>query len=73
MLPGLPPVWQAFVQRWPNSLPQYEIGHQAAVARIEQLCSRLPGLHLLGNAYRGVGLSDMVHRAQLAASHALDV
>jgi len=57
----------AIVQRWPNSLPQYELGHEDKVQQIEQRASMLPGLHLIGNAYRGVGLPDMVHRARTRA------
>jgi len=57
----------AIVQRWPNSLPQYELGHEDKVQQIEQRASMLPGLHLIGNAYRGVGLPDMVHRARTQA------
>jgi oxygen-dependent protoporphyrinogen oxidase len=67
LFPDLPTSWKAFVQRWPHSLPQYELGHEERVREIEQLAATLPGLALLGNAYRGVGLPDMVHRARTAA------
>ena len=54
-------------RRWPASLPQYAVGHQD---RIAHLTSLLPAdLHLLGNAYRGVGLPDLIREArQLAQS-----
>ena len=58
-------------QRWPQSLPQYEVGHEARVAEIEQRAHKFPGLFLLGNAYRGVGLPDMVALAQLRARLAI--
>jgi protoporphyrinogen/coproporphyrinogen III oxidase len=48
------------VRRWPWSLPQYAVGHLERMARLEKLVARFPGLHLVGNAYYGVGLPDMV-------------
>jgi oxygen-dependent protoporphyrinogen oxidase len=64
VLPGLPQHARGLVQRWPLSLPQYCLGHEERVQEIESRCAASPGLYLLGNAYRGVGLPDMVHRAQ---------
>jgi oxygen-dependent protoporphyrinogen oxidase len=49
--------------RWDRAIPQYHLGHLERVARIEEQASRLPGLHLAGNAYRGVALSDCVEQA----------
>jgi oxygen-dependent protoporphyrinogen oxidase len=68
LFPELPQAAHGLVQRWPQSLPQYELGHEERVCQIEARAAALPGLHLLGNAYRGVGLPDMVHRARLAAA-----
>ena len=46
------------VQRWPDALPQYEVGHLARVATVRQrVAEALPGLHLAGAAYDGVGLA----------------
>jgi len=64
LFPEIPAADLVIVQRWPNSLPQYEIGHENRVREIESHVAALPGLHLLGNAYRGVGLPDMVRRAR---------
>jgi oxygen-dependent protoporphyrinogen oxidase len=55
------------VRRWPNSLPQYTIGHLDRVARLESRLLTLPGLTLLGNALHGVGLPDLVRDARAAA------
>jgi oxygen-dependent protoporphyrinogen oxidase len=55
------------VRRWPRSLPQYEVGHQARIAKLDELLTTLPGLTLLGNAYRGVGLPDLIRDATTAA------
>lgn len=46
------------VVRYPDSLPQYEVGHGAMVTRLEERVARLPGLHVTGNALRGIGLAD---------------
>jgi oxygen-dependent protoporphyrinogen oxidase len=48
---------------WPRGIPQYNVGHQARLARIDEMVRRLPGLYLTGNAYRGVGINDCVRNA----------
>jgi oxygen-dependent protoporphyrinogen oxidase len=53
--------------RHPNSMPQYHIGHQARIERIEARLSKFPGLALAGSAYHGVGISDCVRTGELAA------
>ena len=50
---------------WPLSLPQYSVGHAQRVREIET--SVPPGLHLIGNAWRGVGIPDCVRLAKEAA------
>jgi oxygen-dependent protoporphyrinogen oxidase len=53
--------------RWPASMPQYRVGHLARVDAIERRAAALPGLHLAGAAYRGVGIADCVHSGEAAA------
>jgi oxygen-dependent protoporphyrinogen oxidase len=55
------------VRRWPRSLPQYAVGHLERMAQLDQRVARLPGLYLLGNAYRGVGLPDLIRDSRAAA------
>ncbi len=55
------------VRRLPRSLPQYSIGHLERMAELDQCVSQMPGLWLLGNGYRGVGLPDLVRDARQAA------
>jgi oxygen-dependent protoporphyrinogen oxidase len=55
------------VNRWPNAMPQYEVGHLARIAAIEQAVARHPGLHMIGNAYRGIGIPDCVREAKQTA------
>jgi protoporphyrinogen/coproporphyrinogen III oxidase len=55
------------VRHLPRSLPQYEIGHPDRIAQLDHLIATLPNLTLLGNAYRGVGLPDLIRDAITAA------
>lgn len=55
------------VYRWPRGIPQYTVGHLARMAAVDQGLARWPGLHLTGNAYKGVGLNDCIRNGlQLA-------
>jgi len=55
------------VRRWPNSLPQYAVGHLERVAELESRLCALPGLTLLGNSLHGVGIPDLIRDARKAA------
>jgi len=55
------------VYRWKHGIPQFTLGHRERRARLEQLASGHPGLHLVGNAYYGVGLNDCVKMAHRLA------
>ncbi|MEK6792156.1 MAG: protoporphyrinogen oxidase [Deltaproteobacteria bacterium] len=57
--------------RWRNSMPQYTIGHEERVKRIEESCGAHPGLFLTGNAYHGIGISDSVRRSEIVAKKTL--
>jgi oxygen-dependent protoporphyrinogen oxidase len=57
----------AMVHRWPQSMPQYTIGHMDRMKQVTRL-SREARLHLAGNAYRGIGVSDCVRDGQAAAA-----
>jgi protoporphyrinogen/coproporphyrinogen III oxidase len=58
------------VQRWPDSMPQYEVGHLDRVDEIERRAARLPRFVLAGAAYRGVGIPDCIRSGEEAA-HAI--
>jgi oxygen-dependent protoporphyrinogen oxidase len=55
------------IAHWPGTMPQYHVGHNELVARIEARVTALPHLALAGNAYHGVGLPDCIHGGELAA------
>jgi oxygen-dependent protoporphyrinogen oxidase len=59
----------ATVHRWPRSMPQYVVGHQRRCDEIAAIVSELPGLHICGNAYSGVGIPDCVRLARQVASN----
>jgi oxygen-dependent protoporphyrinogen oxidase len=61
----------ARIYRWPAGNPQYAVGHLDHVARLEALAAALPGLHLTGSPYRGVGIPDCVRAAQATAARVL--
>lgn len=58
----------ARLYRWPAAMAQYEVGHLDRVAEIERLRAELPGLALIGNAYRGIGVPDCVRSGRDAAA-----
>ena len=51
------------VVRWPRGIPQYTVGHLERLASMDERLKRWPGLHLTGNAYRGVGVNDCIRDA----------
>jgi len=57
----------ARIWRHPRSMPQYRVGHQARVERIENSIRKFPTLALAGSAYHGVGISDCVRSGEEAA------
>jgi oxygen-dependent protoporphyrinogen oxidase len=56
------------VQRWRRAMAQYGVGHQSRVVEIQARVAKLPGLHLAGNAYLGIGIPDCIRTAQLATA-----
>jgi oxygen-dependent protoporphyrinogen oxidase len=54
------------VARHRNAMPQYDLGHLERVAAIEAAVTRLGGLAVAGNAYRGVGIPDCIHSGERA-------
>ncbi|HEV2022211.1 MAG TPA: protoporphyrinogen oxidase [Terriglobales bacterium] len=54
--------------RWPAAMAQYEVGHLDRLAEIALLRQSLPGLALIGNAYRGIGVPDCIRSGRDAAA-----
>ena len=55
------------IARYPQSMPQYRVGHPRLVETIEKQVTQHSGLALAGNAYRGVGIADCVRSGEAAA------
>lgn len=63
----------SFISRWPFSMAQYNVGHKDRIMRITGLIEKYPHLHLAGNAYSGIGLSDCIRTGKEAAQQAMDM
>jgi len=54
------------VFRWACALPQYATGHLERVAEMERYLEGLPGVHIIGNSFYGVGIPDCIRSARKA-------
>ncbi|MGE5172457.1 MAG: protoporphyrinogen oxidase, partial [Betaproteobacteria bacterium] len=59
------------VYRWYKGMPKYTVGHLDRIALLDRMLSAHPGLHLIGCSYKGIGIGDCVHEAQVAAERIL--
>ena len=55
------------VRTWERAMPQYGVGHGELLGRIETRLESLPGLHLAGNGYDGLGIPDCVRKSERVA------
>lgn len=55
------------VIRWKEAMPQYHVGHNDRVAEMETILKTVPGLSVIGNSFRGVGIAPTVASARAAA------
>jgi oxygen-dependent protoporphyrinogen oxidase len=65
----LPEPVDVHVQRWGGALPQYEVGHRQ---RVEVARAPLPGVHVCGAAYDGVGIPACIASGRAAARAVLE-
>ena len=54
--------------RYPDCMPQYNVGHLDRVERIETRLQQFPTLALAGKSYRGVGIADCIAGGEAAAA-----
>lgn len=59
------------IYRWPNGLPQYNMGHLERLQHIEEELSQRQGLYVAGAAYNGVGIPDCIRSGEAAAQKAV--
>ncbi|HXJ94575.1 MAG TPA: protoporphyrinogen oxidase [Terriglobia bacterium] len=57
--------------RWPNAMAQYEVGHAERLRTTADRLSEHPGVYLAGNAYFGIGISDVIRTGEAAAREAI--
>lgn len=59
------------LERYPQAMPQYHIGHINKTEKIQKKLLEYKGLEMAGNAYNGVGLPECVNSGELAAESVL--
>ncbi|HWR71611.1 MAG TPA: protoporphyrinogen oxidase, partial [Nitrospirota bacterium] len=59
------------IYRWHRGMPKYTVGHLDRIAMLDRVLEGHPGLHLIGCSYKGIGIGDCVHEAQVAAEKIL--
>lgn len=60
------------VIRWPDAMPQYNMGHLTRIEAIKtHMAQNFPNLSLLGNAYTGVGIPHLIETSKKTAQHLL--
>jgi len=55
------------MQRYERALPQYTLGHEHRVRRIEAESAKIPGMFLTGNYLRGFSIGACVRAAEETA------
>jgi oxygen-dependent protoporphyrinogen oxidase len=61
------------VIRWPRSMAQYPVGHPSRIAELRTRIAGVPGLHVAGNAYDGIGIPDCIRLGKAAAEKILSL
>jgi len=59
------------IARWPRGMAQYTVGHPARLAELQARLAAIPGLHVAGNAYQGIGIPDCIRMGRAAAEKIL--
>jgi oxygen-dependent protoporphyrinogen oxidase len=54
-----PPLWQEVV-RWPQAIPQYDLGHLDRLRRVDAAEAAVPGLFFCANYRGGVAVGDRI-------------
>ncbi|HLK53385.1 MAG TPA: protoporphyrinogen oxidase [Candidatus Angelobacter sp.] len=52
--------------RWDRAMAQYETGHLERIAEMEKIIATMPGFHIIGNSFHGIGVPDCIKSAQQA-------
>jgi len=60
------------VYRHEMAIPQYTVGHLERLRNIDILLQKYKGLHLTGNAYRGIGVNDCIENSSRLAEKIIE-
>jgi len=52
--------------RWDRAMAQYETGHLERAAAMEKIIAEMPGFHIIGNSFHGIGVPDCIKSARQA-------
>lgn len=63
----------SYVKRWEKGIPNYRVGHLSLVEQIYDLESKIEGIYLNSNAYRGVALNDCVANSKACTKRVLGI
>jgi len=61
----------SYVQRWPDAIPQMEIGHLEFVSKIRADLAFFKGIYLAGSSYDGIGIAACLNSGSKAATQCL--
>ncbi|HET9283165.1 MAG TPA: protoporphyrinogen oxidase, partial [Candidatus Angelobacter sp.] len=56
----------ARIFRWDRAMAQYETGHLERVVAMEKIMDEMPGFHVIGNSFHGIGVPDCIKSARRA-------
>jgi oxygen-dependent protoporphyrinogen oxidase len=63
---------KTWVIRQEEAIPQYPVGHRATLTTIASKLAALPGIHVAGNAYRGISVPAIVEDAERVATRMVE-
>jgi len=63
---------RTWVFRHPRAIAEYEVGHLARLARLEERLARTPGLFVTGSAYRGIAVNACLKESGPTADRVRD-
>ncbi|QSO52957.1 protoporphyrinogen oxidase [Alicyclobacillus curvatus] len=67
------PIW-SIVDRWPQSMPQYLVGHGEKLKDLrEKISEHVPGMYLAGAGYDGMSISDCIRQGRQAMKNCLSL
>jgi oxygen-dependent protoporphyrinogen oxidase len=58
--------------RWKVAMPEYQVGHNTKIEKIQRLLKQNKGLCMTGNIFGGVGVPDCIQHAQKVVSEILN-